>query len=150
MAAAFFIFIFILFHSEPLSFAGAEVTDSKAGIRQEQGELGARWELLLPAQTGCSWAHPAPRKQGQNNPPGSDVEREKGMSGEPRAVRGVASLLPSFPRGPAPHSRGKRSPGGSRNSPARVSSRQFREALPCGTLQGILAAIPSMAKELLQ
>lgn len=91
--------VWLLPLAEPFPFAGAEVTDSKAG--NEAGaapgrEPGERRELLLALQTGHSWAHPALGKEGQSNPPGTDVKQEKGMSGEARAVCGAA-LLPSFP-----------------------------------------------------
>lgn len=85
------------------------------------------------------------------------MEKEGRMSGVLKALRNVASLLSSFlpllgPSSPrtSPAPGGEQWPSGSRKSSSRVSSRQFWEPWPRGTLQGILSAIPRMAKELVQ
>lgn len=61
------------------------------------------------------------------------MKKERGMSGELKGLCSLfAAILPPLPcpGPPGPHSRGERSPSGSRNSWARVSSRQFREPRP--------------------
>lgn len=148
------------------SFSAAGITESKAGIWQEQGrpcrarELIERWEL--PVQAGCSWAHPHCQhwaKKVRTILLGL-TWRRRGECVESRRVCAVRPLCchPSFPLPcpppppRVPHSREERSPGGSRNSSVRVSAASSgnRSPGPAGTLQGILAAIPSMVKELVQ
>lgn len=122
-----------------------------AGRQQRAGELGKRWELLLPAdspaslQLGSSPRFPALRKrvkiilqkEGKNNSPGIHMKKERGMSGELKGLHNVASFPSSFlpssasPPPVPPQPRGvSEGPAVLGKSSSRVSSRQFPEPWP--------------------
>lgn len=136
--------------------AGLKLLKAKLGYGRARGAGGEVGADRL--QLGSS-ALPALREAGQDSPPGADVKRERAESGEPQGLRMVyLSLLPSSLRPPCragpPVSRCRRSAApallGTARPEAAAASSGNRGPGPCGTLQGILAAIPSMAKELVR
>lgn len=83
------------------------------------------------------------------------MKKERGISGELKGLCSLfAAILPPlpWPGPPVPHSRGSAAPAvlGIAGPESAAASSGNRGPGPCGTLQGILAAIPSMAKELVQ